>query len=58
MLFKSFTGITVQEFDNIYNKKMTERYEGHKIKRLSKRKDGEREIGACRPFKLDMKADF
>ncbi len=27
ILFKSFTGITVQEFDNVYNKEIAKRYE-------------------------------
>jgi len=26
LLFKSFTGITVQEFDDIYNKKIAKKY--------------------------------
>jgi hypothetical protein len=26
LLFKSFTGLTVQEFDDIYNKEITKRY--------------------------------
>ncbi len=55
MLFKSFTGLTPQEFDDIYNKEIAKRYHKHEIKRLSKRKDREREIGAGRHFKLDLK---
>ncbi len=60
MLFKSFTGITVQEFDGIYNKELTKRYDKHETQRLSpKRKENrEREIGADRPFKLDVKNRF
>ena len=57
-LFKSFTGLTVQEFDDIYNKEIAKRYEKHEIKRLSKRKDREREIGAGRHFKLDIRDRF
>jgi hypothetical protein len=38
LLFKSFTGLTVQEFDNIYDKKITKRYGKHELLRLSKRK--------------------
>ena len=39
-LFKSFTGLTVQEFDDIYDKEITKRYTNHEIQRLSsKRKD-------------------
>ena len=60
ILFKSFTGLTVQEFDEIYKKEITKRYQKHKIKRLSKRKDRERErkFGAGRPFKLDVRDRF
>jgi hypothetical protein len=49
ILFKSFTGLSVQEFDGIYNKKIAKRYEKYEQQRLSstKRKDArEREIGA------------
>jgi hypothetical protein len=55
ILFKSFTGLTVQEFDNIYNKEIKKRYHDYEIKRLSKRKDRKRDTGAGRPFKLDVK---
>jgi hypothetical protein len=51
----------VQEFDDIYNKKIAKRYEDYEIQRLSstKRKDiRERELGAERPFKLDIKNRF
>ena len=58
LLFKSFTGLTVKEFDEIYNKEIAKRYDKHEIKRLSKRKDREREIGAGRHFKLDIKDRF
>ena len=59
MLFTSFTGLTVQEFDDIYEKNVTKRYAKHEIQRLSKRKDNrERRIGAGRPFKLDVKNRF
>ena len=58
MLFKSFTGITVQEFDDIYDKKIAKRYNKHEIKRLSKGKNRERSTGAGRHFKLDVKDRF
>ncbi|MDQ6661581.1 MAG: transposase family protein, partial [Chloroflexota bacterium] len=59
LLFKSFTGLTVEEFDNIYNKEIIKRYERDEIKRLStKSKAREREIGAGRRFKLDVKNRF
>jgi hypothetical protein len=56
VLFKSFTGLSVQEFDDIYNKEITKRYHDYEIKRLStKRKDRKRDVGAGRHFKLDVK---
>jgi hypothetical protein len=58
LLFKSFTGLTVQEFDYIYNKEITKRYSNYELKRLSKRKNRKRDIGAGRPFKLDVKDRF
>jgi hypothetical protein len=58
LLFKSFTGLTVQEFDDIYNKEITKRYSNYELKRLSKRKNRKRDIGAGRPFKLDVKDRF
>ncbi|MER5176497.1 MAG: hypothetical protein ABJB76_06115 [Candidatus Nitrosocosmicus sp.] len=41
-------GLTVEEFDDIYNKEISKRYERHEIQRLSSKiKDSrEREIGA------------
>jgi hypothetical protein len=58
LLFKSFTGLTVQEFDNIFQKEITKRYAKHEIQRLSKRENRERDIGAGRHFKLDIKNRF
>jgi len=48
LLFKSFTGILVQTFDNIYDKKITKRYNKYELQRLSSAKKAvrEREIGA------------
>ncbi len=49
----------MQEFDDIYEKNVTKRYAKHEIQRLSKRKkDRERDIGAGRHFKLDVKNRF
>jgi hypothetical protein len=56
LLFKSFTGFTVQEFDEIYDKGITKRYIKHEIQRLFKRKNRERDIGAGRHFTLDKKS--
>ncbi len=60
LLFTSFTGLTVQEFDDIYEKNVTKRYDKYEIQRLSKRKYSgrERRIGAGRHFKLDVKNRF
>jgi len=61
LLFKSFTGLSVQAFDNIYNKEITKRYAKHEIQRLSSKRKAirKREIGAGgRPFKLDLKDRF
>ena len=58
MLFRSFTGLTVREFDDIYDNEMAKRHGRHEIKRLSNRKDRERSIGAGRHFKLDVKNRF
>ena len=60
LLFKSFTGLTVQEFDSLFNKKIAKRYDKYEIQRLScKRKSvRERKAGAGRPFKLDLKDIF
>ncbi len=60
LLFKSFTGFTVQEFDDIYNKKIVKRYNKHEIQRLSlkeKMLEKEKQV-AGRPFKLDVKDRF
>lgn len=58
LLFKSFTGLTIQQFNDIYNKEITKRYHGHELKRLSKRKDRKRHTGAGRHFKLDIRDRF
>jgi len=58
VLFKSFTGLAVKEFDNIYKKEISKRYKKYELKRLSERKNRERFIGAGRHFKLDIKTRF
>jgi hypothetical protein len=57
-LFKSFTGLTVNEFDDIYDKEVEKRYDNHEIQRLTKRKDRDRRLGAGRPFRIDIKNRF
>jgi hypothetical protein len=56
----SFTGLSVQEFDNIYDKDIAKRYEKHEDQAVSHRKNRERErkFGAGRPFKLDVSDRF
>jgi hypothetical protein len=58
LLFKSFTGLTVKEFDDICDKEITKRYCKHELKRLSKQKNRKRDIGAGRPFKLNLENRF
>ncbi|MER5175953.1 MAG: transposase family protein, partial [Candidatus Nitrosocosmicus sp.] len=58
LLFKSFTGLTVQEFENIFNNEIAKRYSKHEIQRLSKRKGRKRDTGVGRPFKLDLENRF
>ena len=58
LLFRSFTGLTVKEFDDICDKGIAKRYHKHEIRRLSCRKDRERSMGAGRHFKLDVKNRF
>ncbi len=48
----------MQEFDDIYDKEITKRYNNHENKRLSKEKNRERAMGAGRPFKLELENRF
>ena len=50
LLFRSLTGLTVREFDQI-STEMDSKYEEYERRRLSKRKR-KRDVGAGRPFKL------
>jgi len=50
LLFRSFTGLTISEFDQI-SSEMEWKYEEYERRRLSKRKR-KRDVGAGRPFKL------
>jgi hypothetical protein len=63
LFFKSFTGLTVQEFDDIYDKEIIKKYPKHELKRLSSKRNDtkirERKAGAVgRPFKLDLENRF
>ena len=51
-MFRTFTGLTVEEFDKIYAK-VENKYPEYERKRLY-RKDRKRDIGAGRRFKLDI----
>ena len=53
LLFRSFTGLEITEFD-IISKEIESKYYEHERKRLSNRKR-ERKVGAGRPFKLKVK---
>jgi Helix-turn-helix of DDE superfamily endonuclease len=56
LLFKSFTGLAVLEFD-VIAKEIESKYVEHERKRLSNRKR-ERDVGAGRPFKLKARERF
>ena len=53
-LFKSFTGLSVKQFDDIYQT-IESKYEKYEIKRLSYTRNRERDIGGGRRFKLVIK---
>jgi hypothetical protein len=57
LLFRSFTGLTVLEF-NLICKEIEYKYKEHERKRLISRKKRIREVGAGRPFKLNVKERF
>jgi len=53
-IFRSFTGLEVSEFDSLYAK-IEGAYPSYEERRLSRRKDRKREVGAGRPFKLSLR---
>ena len=60
LLFRSFTGLTVSEFDSIYIE-IESKYNEHerRRRRLSNRKKRQSDVGvAGRPFKLKVKERF
>ena len=57
MLFKSFTGLELAEFDSIC-KKVESRYPQYELKRLSKRKRTRKVVGAGNHFKLTVRDRF
>ncbi len=56
LLFKSFIGLTVKQFDDVYHE-INKKYEKHEIKRLTPKRR-ERNVGAGRSFKLDLRNRF
>src|SRR3954453_15285580 len=56
LLFRSFTGLEISEFNEIYTE-IESRYNEHERKRLSRTKR-ERKVGAGRPFKLKVRERF
>ena len=49
----------MQEFEDIYNKELTKRYNKHELKRLTNRIDRKRRAGSIGThFKLDLKDRF
>jgi hypothetical protein len=57
LLFKSFTGLTAQEFDDIYNKRY-DKYEQQRLSSIKRKVIRERTDGAGRRFKLNVKDRF
>jgi hypothetical protein len=58
LLFRSFTGLTVSEFDSIFIGIESKYNEHERRRRLSNRKKRQRDVGAGRPFKLKAKERF
>ena len=59
LLFRSFTGLTVSEFDSIYIGIESKYNEHERRRRISNRKKRQRDVGiAGRPFKLKAKERF
>src|SRR5205085_4484844 len=57
LLFKSFTGLEITEFD-VISREIESKYDEHERKRLSNRKR-KRDVGAAgRPFKLKLRERF
>ena len=52
LIFRSFTGVTISEFDFIYNE-LESKYDDHeRARHFSKMNNRQRNMGAGRPFKL------
>ena len=57
MLFRSFTGLELPEFNSIY-KKIESKYSKYEVRRLSKRKRTRKVVGAGNHFKLAVRDRF
>jgi hypothetical protein len=57
LIFRSFTGLEVNEFDSLYSK-VDRVYDSSEERRLSSREERKREIGAGHPFKLSLRDRF
>jgi hypothetical protein len=58
LIFRSFTGLTISEFDFIYNE-LESKYDDHeRARHFSKMNNRQRNMGAGRPFKLKVKERF
>jgi hypothetical protein len=58
LLFRSFTGLTISEFDSIYGE-IESKYEEHEKRRYLSNRKRVRDIGgAGRPFKLKVRERF
>jgi hypothetical protein len=57
LLFRSFTGLTISEFDSIYGE-IESKYEEHEKRRYLSIRKRVRDIGAGRPFKLKVRERF
>jgi hypothetical protein len=57
LLFRSFTGLTVPEFDQI-SREIELKYEEYERRRLLSKRKRKRDVGAGRPFKLKPREDF
>jgi Helix-turn-helix of DDE superfamily endonuclease len=55
LIFRSFLGLTIPEFDFIYNELESKYDEHERTKLLSKMNNRKRSMGAGRPFKLKVK---
>ena len=55
LIFRSFTGLTISEFDFIYNE-LESKYDDHeRARHFSKMNNRQKNMGAGRPFKLKVK---